>query len=590
MEPSEARKKSYTTPYLKTLDLWNAAAELQAKRLTGDENSQKPGFRFVSLRSVPRIISLLVLVSALTAQVAEHATRIGFPQDWTHRHVLFHRQMLRQHPQLAAEPRVLHQFIRKLPYSAVGAFQSSYEIFPKRTDALRRDWNVNLGVGKVAFGMSPVKYGFDVNAAPSCANDFAAFGLDVAGVTGGQANLVAFNNLYRGPGGLCGTGAPSTLFSYNTTTVVGGSVDTSPVLSLDGAKIAFVESTPTSSIFHVLTWATGPGNGTSPITSAAPGVGNTATMTSLTYAAANTNTRSSPWIDYDRDVAYVGADDGRLYKITGVFKGTPSLAGAPWPVLINNNRRLTGPVLDQLTGNIFVGDARGILWSVNANAPATIRSLNVGLAGATNPAIFDPPIVDVDNGTVFAISSNDGTSAVVVQADTSTLAQLTRARIGQGSTGAFTANLYGGAFTDAYFNNPASGFLFLCGTGGADTTPWRYSFGFTGRILNAAPASSGQILNFIDSRCSPITEFFNPNIGATGTDFFFWGMTSNCVGASGCIMSRTTSDVVLTVSESNGTSSIIIDNVSTAAHASSIYFTNQGAPRRAVKLTQNGLQ
>src|SRR6267378_7965423 len=403
---------------------------------SGEDLLHKPGFRFISLFNVPRIISLLVLVSALTAQVAEHQTRIGFPQDWTHRHVVFHRRMLWQHPQLAAEPRVLHQFIRKMPYSSVGTFSASEEGSTNETAPLQRDWNVSLGGGKVATGMSPLKYGFDVNALPSCANDFAAFGLDVAGVTGGQGNLVAFNNLYRGPGGFCGTGTPSTYFSYNTTTVAGGRILTSPVLSLDGKKIAFVESTATSSIFHVLTWATGAGNGTSPLISAAPGVGNTATMTSLTYAAANTNTRSSPWIDDGQDVAYVGANNGRLYKITGVFNGTPTLAGAPWPVLVNANRNLTGPVLDQLTGNIFVGDARGILWSVNANAPATIRSLNVGLPGATNPAIFDPPIVDVDNGTVFAISSNDGTSAVVVQADTSTLAQLRRARIGQGSTGA----------------------------------------------------------------------------------------------------------------------------------------------------------
>src|SRR2546427_5099097 len=315
--------------------------------------SQKPAFRFISLLSVPHIISLWVLVSALTAQVAEHQTRVGFPQDWTHRHVVFHRQTLWQHPQLTSEPRVLHQFIRKMAYSAVGPFAASDEVSPKRTAALRRDWSVNLGVGKVAFGMSPVKYGFDVNALPSCANDFAAFGLDVAGVTGGQANLVAFNNLYRGPGGLCGTGAPSILFSYNTTTVAGGSILTSPILSLDGTKIAFVESAGGSSIFHVLKWATGPGNGTSPINSAAPGVGNTATMTSLTYAATATNNHSSPWIDYGQDVAYVGADDGRLYKITGVFNGAPTLAGAPWPVLINANRRLTAPVLDQVTRNIF---------------------------------------------------------------------------------------------------------------------------------------------------------------------------------------------------------------------------------------------
>jgi hypothetical protein len=545
-------------------------------------------FRLISVLSLPRILSLFVLVSALPAQLADNPTRIGLPQDWTHQHVIFHRQSLWQHPELAiAEPRVLHQFLRSMPFSTAAVSGSSDEA-PSST--MHRDWNVNLGGGKVAFGMSPVKYGFDVNAPPSCVNDFAAFGLDVAGITGGQGNLVAFNNLYRGPGGLCGTGAPSTLFSYNTTTVAGGSIDTSPVLSLDGTKIAFVESTGTSSIFHVLTWATGPGNGTSPTISAAPGVGNTASMTSLTYAATVNDTHSSPWVDYNADAAYVGADDGKLYKITGVFNGTPTLAGPPWPVTINANRRLTSPVLDHITRNIFVGDARGLLWSVNVDNPALKSFLAVGLAGAANAAILDGPLVDSQNGTVFAVSSNDGTSAVVVQADTATLAQLRRGRIGQGSTGGTNVDLYDGAFNHNYFNNPSTGTLFLCGTGAADTTPWRYFFTFNGRIMSANPSSSRQILNSAASRCSPITEFFNPNIGATGTDFFFWGLTADCVGTSGCVMSRTDSDVILTVGEPNGTSAIIIDNVSTAPQASSIYFTSQAGPRRAVKLTQNGLQ
>jgi hypothetical protein len=227
---------------------------------------------------------------------------------------------------------------------------------------------------------------------------------------------------------------------------------------------------------------------------------------------------------------------------------------------------------------------------VNADTPATVRSLNVGLPGATNSAILDAPIVDADNGTVFAVSSNDGTSAVVVQADAATLLQLRRGRIGQGSTGGTVVNLYDGAFNHDYFNNPGTGSLFLCGTGAADTTPWRYFFTFSGRIMRANPSSSRQILNSTASRCSPITEFFNPNIGATGTDFFFWGLTADCVGNAGCIMSRTNSDVILTVSESNGTSAIIVDNISTAPQASSIYFTSQSGPRRAVKLTQNGLQ
>jgi hypothetical protein len=44
------------------------------------------------------------------------------------------------------------------------------------------------------------------------------------------------------------------------------------------------------------------------------------------------------------------------------------------------------------------------------------------------------------------------------------------------------------------------------------------------------------------------------------------------------------------VNEPGGTSVIAIDNFSTASQASSIYFTNQGAPNVGIKLTQNGLK
>jgi len=80
----------------------------------------------------------------------------------------------------------------------------------------------------------------------------------------GNANLVAFNNLYVNDGGTgtCSGTAPNVLFAYNITTAPGGRIDTSPVLSLDGTQIAFVESVPGSpgfAIFHVLTWHAGDG-------------------------------------------------------------------------------------------------------------------------------------------------------------------------------------------------------------------------------------------------------------------------------------------------------------------------------------------
>ncbi len=442
--------------------------------------------------------------------------------------------------------------------------------------------------------MSPAKYGLDTSQPPSCTNDYVLFGLNVAGVTGGQASLVAYNNLYTGTGGFCGTAGPSVLFAYNTTNA-GGKIQTSPVLSLDGTQVAFVESGTNSSVFHVVKWATGAGNGTSATNSAVPGTGNTATETSLTYATTATNTRSSPWIDYTNDAAYIGADDGKLYKISPVFTGTPALAGAPWPLTVAAGRKLTAPVLDPRTQNIFIGDGQGFLWQLSLTSLGTKKSLAVGAMGTRNPGIIDGPLVDVSSNTIFVTSSNDGTSAVVVQADTPTLTEMSRGRIGMGSTGTpgTNVNLYDGTFNNNYYNSPASGYLFACGTGAADTTPWRYLFGFTGVKMKITPVGSSQILNSTRSRCSPVTEFFNPNIGTSGTDFFFWGMTADCSGAgtSGCIFSRTTTDVITTVNEGGGTSVVIIDNDSTVGQASSVYFSNQGNPNAsAVKLTQNGLQ
>jgi hypothetical protein len=528
-------------------------------------------------------VTAAAIVSALSAQISHQPhVRVGLPQDWSHSHLIFNRNALFAHPELAQnEPRVLHAWLRQ----SVLPFRQNPSVLASSSSAENedhRDWSFALGTARVAAGMSPAKYGFDTLAAPSCTNDFVVFGLNLAG-SATQANLVALNQLYRGTGGLCGTGAPSVLFAYNTSTA-GGRIATSPIISLDGTKIAFVESTGTSSIFHVLTWAPG-GTLTSP---AAP-----ASMVSITYAAA-TNTRSSPWIDFNTDTIYVGTNNGRLYKFTGVFLGTPALAGSPWPAVVSAGRTLTGPVLDHATGNLFLGDTGGTLFSVSSTTAIVVNSLVVGSTTApSGGGIVDSPIVDSSNGLIYAESSNDNTSAVLVQATTANLTQLARARIGMGSTGGTNVPLYDGTIDNNYFNSPSSGTFMACGTGAADTSPWLYTFSFAANnTLNTTPVSSAPLLTSTLARCSPITEFFNPNVSG-GTDFFFFGLTRDCFPPStaGCIVSRQTPGASpLPVREGGGTSSIIVDNQSTAGQASSIYFTNLASPGNAVKLTQNGLQ
>ena len=546
-----------------------------------------------ALSAVVACICVLILISSPRAQESTIRARIGLPQDWTQNHIIFTRDGLLQHPDVIDnEPRIVHQAMLRWANrqeQPTGPEEASSASQP------HRDWNVSLNLGRVAANMFPAKYSFDPAKAPDCTNDYVVFGLSRVGAAN-QANLIAFNKLYSGtnPNGLCGTGAPGVLFAYNISTVAAGRILTSPTLSLDGTKIAFVESgniagNPTS-IFHVLTWATGAGNGTAANAPAIPGTGNTAVMSSLTFAAA-LDTRSSPWVDYKSDTAYVGADDGRIYKIVNVFNGTPSLAGAPWPVTVSNNVRASAPVLDNRLGQLFVGSQNGTLYAIKIS-DGTVRSLVVGRSGGTNPGILHGPVVDVTNSTAFVVSANDGTSGVLVQVDTVAMSQKAKGRIGLASRSGTAVSLFQPAPSNDYYTNPQSGLIRVCGTGAADTTPWQYAFGFTGITMNTAPASSAQLLTSTTARCTGWTEFFNPNIGAGGTDFFFFGLTADCTGAgtSGCVVARNANGSLTTFNVTGGPSGVVIDNYSTANQASSIYFGGVQAPNLAFKLTQNGLQ
>lgn len=527
-------------------------------------------------------------VSSMCAQDETPAKHKGFPQDWSTHHIVFTRDGLTQHPEiLDREPRVRNQAMQRWGAPDPAAYQNIVPQAVPINGSGGRDWNVSLVKGRVAANMYPAKYTFDPAVPPSCANDYAVFGLTTAGTTGGQANLVGFNNLYSGSGGsLCGRTNPSVMFAYNITTVSGGKIVTSPVISEDGTKIAFVESVVgAAAIFHVLTFT--PGQGT--ITAAAA-----PTMTSLTFSPTKDDSTSSPWVDYSADVAYVGADDGHLYKITGVFKGTPALAPG-WPVLLALNNRLSPPVLDSNLSLLMVGSGNGSLYQVNTTNPSAFFPLAIGKAGAKTPGILAAPVVDITNGKTFAASANNGTSAVLVQVDTSTLstATLVKVSLGQGSSGGVVGlNIDEPAFDNQYFNGPSGGNIFVCGTGSGDTSPWEYSFGFTGATMNSTTSFSQQLLTSTAAQCTGWTEFFNPNLPVgVGTDFFFFGLTQDCTGTGtlGCLVERVNNVTVAAATLNGGPSGIIVDNYSTAAQASNVYVTAEKS-NIAYKFTQNGLQ
>jgi hypothetical protein len=382
------------------------------------------------------------------------------------------------------------------------------------------------------------------------------------------------------------------LFAYNiTTTATTGRIVTSPILSLDGKKIGFVESipgTPPTAVFHVLTWTAGQGTIAH---AAAP-----TSMRSVPFSLAAYDSASSPWIDYSADIVYVGSDNGLVYKITGVFHGTPMLSGSPWPVQAGI-LHLTSPVLDSVRGALMVGSANGNLYRIDTATGVLSGALPVG-AGASS-GIVAPPIVDVTNGTTFVVSANDGAaSAVLVEANTATMLLMTKGQIGLGAHGGTSLNIHSPAVSNLYFNSPSNGVIRVCGTGPADATPWQYAFKFTGNTMHPMPSVSQPIptnpANSTAARCAGFTEFFNPNAGDLGTDYFFFGLTKDCTalgGDFGCVAEFTDADpsTILKTTVSGGPSGIIVDNYSLSPQASSIYFTAEGI-NTAYKFTQAGLQ
>ncbi len=201
-----------------------------------------------------RLLSVLLLAclgAAGQAQDQPPQQHVGRVLDWSYRHVTLSGGLPAADLERAkVEPRILFRLAeRNLQGSAragttrLGLKDGNPSRPPRpQNRSMKIDWSVSLGTGAVAPNMFPAKYGFDINATPSCTADYVVYGLNVAGATNGQANLVGLTNLYSGSTPrFCNANNPTVNWAYNGSTV-GGKVLTSPVISLDGNRIAYVES------------------------------------------------------------------------------------------------------------------------------------------------------------------------------------------------------------------------------------------------------------------------------------------------------------------------------------------------------------
>jgi hypothetical protein len=595
--------------------------------------------------------------------------------DWSHRHVVFSQpHSFEEAWRLESEPRYWIQVLGRNArrHGRIDhEFETGEENFSdferrhrEHKPTFQKDWGQSLGAGAstgvpLAGGswwpVYPAKYSFDINANPDCTNDYVVFPTNLAGVTSGQASIIAYNKLYSGAGTpFCGVANPAVDWSYNTNfnaagVATTGTLQTSPVLSRDGSKVAFVETRTAANggaILHLLKWHAGDGGAIN--SAAAPTIATVWTadglaghcpvtgscMISVAFQGGRADTASSPFYDYQRDVVYVGDDNGVLHKIInafGIFGATPSeILTGNWPITVDNATMLTSPTLDSVSGNIFTADSSGFLSYVReafSAAGTCVTGSPPCLGGSIAIStvvhvITDGPIVDSATGKVFVFIGNNGTTSAVVQSDITLSASVT-AILGAG-TG---HHIHSGAFDNTYFTgNGSAGSLYMCGSS-INSTPTIQRIGFTnsGRIpaspftnpvgtMNAAVDLASLAVATASAECSPVTELFNASAPAVSRDQIFFGVQtlgkgSNC-GGGGCVMAINVTGtpgilaIANSIAEISGPSGIIVDNVANTAtfpQSSSLYFSNQGNSTAgvpcgaatgvgcAVKVTQAGL-
>ena len=578
-----------------------------------------------------------------SASESNQPVYLGYPSDWSARHVVLTGVNAdKALTQGLHDPRHVYNMVQRM----VAIRNSNRRARRRVKSTFQVDWAVSLENGYVPANQFPAKYRFDVTT-ENCNGDYLLLGLTVT--SGTQANIVGINNLYTSGSSPCNGGTPFVAFAYNTA-LHGGQVSTSPVISMDGKKVAFVESAAAGSYFHVLYLpATIPGPPTGNGTVLSPATPSLCTSSPApncitdVFLSSGANSNSSPWVDYDTDSAYVGTDDGLLHKITPVFGlGTPAADTdtTNWPVTVSTQttKVLTGAVVDKNAGLIFVGDGFGYLYSLSFSAPKKKTTAQVAIGWVTHGAgtgIIDAPIVVNDSANpatdqVFAFTGCSvtlGDGGAISQLPANFTSTTTPASVDLGSASGTgdctTGNVHGGTFDNQFWiNGSTSGHIIACGfvsgTSAKPLTPSNpkmYWLPFnSSHIVTNTNQQTFVINNTIGDECSPLTEFYD---GTTDRLFFGVGKTDGFVKSStltatsistptSCTSGSPTSSCVTTPAALGGTSGIVIDNQLSSTGGANIYFSTLAAggsngakcnvtggaanPHCAIKLTQSALQ
>jgi hypothetical protein len=629
--------------------------------------------RVMLSRVVPLFIATLLLVatgtmraqdavapSAPSLQDTGHDTLqnsgqdIGGPQDWSNRHVIYTRNgsaedMLKVRDDPRFQSGAIQRYLREhgTGFSESG-FGSGLEALPPwdpigydpasvSTYNLKRpkgDWSVSLGpTGGMAMGESPAVHTASYTN-PSC-SDFIVYTIN-ATPSAAQANLIGFTNLYTngaGTGYCTGLTGPSVLFAYD---IGSGASPLSPVLSLDGTRVAWIENrTSTASYLHITIWVANQGeSATYPTTPTGTFASGACTptgsscdeaieYTNATYSGCPTayvagNGHSDLYVDYNTDTAFISANNGLLYHISNIFS-TTTTPSIDFCIPVNTtfettpSAAMSGPVYDSVNNKVYITDSEKIYaYNVITAAPAGFTlsaSYTYGNSGSNYNYQTGPgPVVDVFNGYVYVFSTYDAAGDTSVTQLPTSLASGAPVELGPKSTNVNPLLFYG-AFDNNYFNyGPESALstLYSCGTDSTTKTAqdlFSISFNPSTGVVNSTPAMSYNTNvnpGGTAGLCSPLTEFYDGTTdrlfvgmgeagATTGSNVVtMWNINNQLTNTSGSGGGLPTYTADATGYE-GGTSSMAADNnASGTAQAENIYFSTEDIGTAATNVAATG--
>ncbi len=503
------------------------------------------------------------------------------------------------------------------------------------------------GTGAVNANTYPAKYGFSTSNTPTC-SDYVVY------PTGGTgATVIAYNNIYTGTCPTTGIHIPNVAWAYNTGNSESVTSVLSPILSIDGTQVAYIQSTSSGAAeLAILKPLAGTNNGTASSPAAATYVSNSLyractapCYTTIALDNSPNDTNSSPYYLYptgsttgNNDIIYVGDDSGQLHEFTGVFLGNPGeVTTGAWPITVSaSGNNLTSPVYDYGSGNIFVADSGGYLYSYIASTGVQkMKSSKLTYASGT-VGIVDGPLLDPSTEEVYVFVGDDSNTASgggitytcanatgcsgvfqfpatdsTIDTGTACVASSNttwqtgnncgeEAVFGKATT--ITPTIYDGTFDHIYnVGTGTSGNLWVCAAGATSEPRLSYvaiqsnkGIAPSGDVISANQTGSNVFtpitaLTSAAASCSPVTEFFGSN--GTTNDYIYLAVTASgsqsaCSGA--CLYNFVVSTNGTTLSapsaatagigSAGGASGIVVDNTgATSAGESQIYYSNLGS-------------